>query len=203
MKIQFPELPYATNALDDCIDAQTMDIHYNKHHRKYYDNLMGALERTNTEDIENLEQLFTRMSKYEVAIKNNGGGVYNHNFFWNSMTPNYRDCSGPLRAAIEKKWKSMEGFEKNFSESATSLFGSGWMWLILDDKQELQIAGTPNQDNPLMDISPVKGKPILVLDVWEHAYYLRYKNERNRFVQSWWDVVNWKNAEEKYNSYIK
>lgn len=198
MKFQFPELPYALNALDACIDAQTMDLHYNKHHRKYYEKFMEAIEHADTNGIETLEQLFSTISKYEPAVKNNGGGLYNHAFFWNSMTPNYRDCIGALRTAIEKKWKTMEGFEKKFSDTAVNLFASGWVWLILDEKKELQIIETHNHENPLMDVCPIRGKPLLVLDVWEHAYYLRYKNERAGFVQAWWDVVNWKHAEDKY-----
>ena len=198
MKIKFPELPYALNALDECIDAQTMDLHYHKHHRKYYENFMAAIDHIDTHEIETLEQLFSTISKYDHDVKNNGGGLYNHSFFWNSMTPNYRDCIGALRDAIEKKWKSMEGFEKKFSEAAVGLFASGWVWLILDEKHELQIIKTPNHDNPLMDTCADRGQPLLVLDVWEHAYYLRYKNERAGFVQAWWDIVNWKHAEDRY-----
>lgn len=198
MKIQFPELPYGLNALGECIDAQTMDLHYNKHHRKYYEDLMESMQHANIDGIDTLEQLFTIVSKYEPAIRNNGGGLYNHTLFWNSMTPNYRDCTGALRGAIEKKWKTMEEFEKKFSTAAIELFACGWVWLILDEKQELQIIKTSNHDNPLMDVCPTRGQPLLVLDVWEHAYYLRYKNERAGFVHAWWDVVNWKYVEDKY-----
>jgi Fe-Mn family superoxide dismutase len=198
MKIQFPELPYALNSLDQWIDTQTMDLHYNKHQRKYFEKLMEAAEHSTIELPETFEQLFSKISTYEIAIKNNGGGLYNHTLFWNSMTPNYRDCIGPLREAIEKKWKTFEAFEKSFTEAAVNLFASGWVWLILDENKELQIAKTANHDNPLMDFNPVKGRPLLVLDVWEHAYYLRYKNERPKFIDAWWDVVNWKYAEDRF-----
>jgi Fe-Mn family superoxide dismutase len=203
MKIQFQELPYPLNSLNECIDAQTMDLHYNKHHRKYYEKFMEAIENINTDGIETLEQFFSHISQYEIPLRNNGGGLYNHTFFWNSMTPNYRDCLGELRFAIEKKWKTMEAFENKFSSSAIDLFASGWVWLIVDEKKELQIVKTANHDNPLMDVCPTKGWPLLVLDVWEHAYYLRYKNDRGSFVQAWWDVVNWKHAEDRYELYFK
>lgn len=198
MKLQFPELPYSYSALEACIDAQTMDIHYNKHHRKYFEKFIAGLDEVNTENIDSIEEIFANVSKYDSVIRNNGGGFYNHNLFWKSMTPNYRDCAGPLRLAIEKKWKSMEFFEKKFSEIAVDLFASGWVWLIVDEHHELQIIKTKNHDNPLMDVSESKGHPLLVLDVWEHAYYLRYKNDRANFINTWWDVVNWKNAEERF-----
>ncbi|MDO9182301.1 MAG: superoxide dismutase [Bacteriovorax sp.] len=203
MKIQFPDLPYAINSLDECIDSQTMDLHYNKHHRGYYEKFITAIEKVNTEEIENLEQLFKNISIYEPSIRNNGGGLYNHSFFWNCMTPDYRDCTGTLRVAIEKKWKTMAGFEKSFSDVASNHFASGWAWLIVDNNRELQIVETANHDNPLMDVCPTKGFPILVLDVWEHAYYLRYKNERSAFINAWWDIVNWKHAEERYATLFK
>ncbi len=196
MNIRFPELPYSYNALEKCIDAQTLDIHYNKHHRKYFEKFQDAM--AGVEGPDTLEQIFANVSMYDPAIRNNGGGLYNHTFFWDSMTPTFKECSGPLKSAIEKKFKNMDEFKKKFSEMAMGVFGSGWAWLILDDKHELQIIKTPNQDNPLMDICETKGQPLLTLDVWEHAYYLRYKNERKGFIDHWWDVVNWKKVEERF-----
>lgn len=198
MQFKFPELPYSYSALESCIDAETLDIHYNKHHRKYFEKFIEGLDHNNSEAEGSIEEIFANVSAYDSVIRNNGGGYYNHTFFWNCMTPKYRECQGNLKTAIEKKWKSMENFEKKFSEVATNLFASGWVWLIVDEQHQLQIIETHGHDNPLMDICETRGRPILVLDVWEHAYYLRYKNERAGFINKWWSVVNWKFAEEKY-----
>lgn len=200
MKFRFPELPYSYNALEVCIDAETLDIHYNKHHRKYYDKFVEALNHSKPHE-DSLEAIFAHISQYETVVRNNGGGFYNHNVFWESMTPHFKNCEGPLLAAIEKKWGSMEIFQKKFSDIASALFASGWVWLIADENNQLQIVETKNHDNPLMDICETKGHPLLVLDVWEHAYYLRYKNERPGFISKWWNIVNWKYAEDKYASF--
>lgn len=199
MNLIFPELPYAYNALEECIDAETMTIHYNKHHRGYYDKFMKAIAQHPNGSTDSLEQIFAEISLYDVSIRNNGGGFYNHNIFWNSMTPNARDCQGDLHSAIIKKWGSMENLKTEFSDKAKAFFASGWLWLMIDQQNELQIVETKGHDNPLMDICETRGQPLLVLDVWEHAYYLRYRNERDRFISSWWNIVNWKYAEDKYS----
>ncbi|MGZ3788578.1 MAG: superoxide dismutase [Bacteriovorax sp.] len=194
MNIVFPELPYPYNALEKCIDAQTMDIHYNKHHRKYFEKFQEAMK--NVTGVDSLEHIFSSVSQYDPAIRNNGGGLYNHTFFWNSMTPNFRECNGALKVAIEKKYGTMDEFKKKFSETAMGVFGSGWVWLILDSSHQLQIVPTHNHDNPLMDVCEFRGQPLLTLDLWEHAYYLRYKSDRKSFIDNWWGVVNWKYAED-------
>lgn len=196
-----PPLPYAYNALEPFIDAQTMEIHHSKHHKAYVDKLNAAL--TSYKGDTNLPALFSQISKLDVAIRNNGGGHYNHSLFWNLMQPNKEGkkiiAEGKIAEAITTHFQSFENFQKEFTEKATKIFGSGWCWLIEQDGK-LKITTTPNQDNPLMDITSEKGKPLLALDVWEHAYYLKHQNKRVDYINSWWNVVNWNKVNELYTT---
>jgi len=196
-----PPLPYAYNALEPFIDAQTMEIHHSKHHKAYVDKLNAAL--ISFKGDKNLVSLFAQISKLDVSIRNNGGGHYNHSLFWNLMQPNKEGkkpmAEGKIAEAITKDFSSFENFQKEFAEKATKIFGSGWCWLI-EQEGKLKITTTPNQDNPLMDIASEKGKPILALDVWEHAYYLKYQNKRADYINNWWNVVNWNKVNELYTT---
>jgi superoxide dismutase, Fe-Mn family len=182
-------LPYNYNALEPYIDAQTMEIHYSKHHAAYVKNVNEALiAEKNTYASE--KELFTNISKLSPKIRNNGGGVWNHNFFWQVMKPGAAAPSGKILDALNATFGSLDKFKEQFTQAAMTRFGSGWAWLV-QDKGQLKIGSTANQDNPLMDISELKGTPLLALDVWEHAYYLKYQNKRNEYVANWWSVVNW------------
>jgi superoxide dismutase, Fe-Mn family len=192
-------LPYAYNALEDVIDAQTMEIHYTKHAAGYAKNLQDALKAESVDATVTLEKLLTQISKYSTKMRNNAGGHYNHELFWKSMQPKTSNNvpSTKLLAQIEKYFVSFANFKKTFEEAGTSRFGSGWVWLYKTSNQELKIGSTPNQDNPLMNDANINGKPILGLDVWEHAYYLKYQNKRAAYMQNWWDVVNWSYVESR------
>lgn len=184
------KLPYSYDALEPHIDAATMEIHYSKHHTAYLKNVNEALVKENL-SFANENDFFNQVSRLSAKLRNNGGGVWNHNFFWESMKPaNATTPSGALKKAIEKSFRSVEQFKVLFTQAGIGQFGSGWAWLI-NDNGNLKITATPNQDNPLMDDAPVKGKPLLALDVWEHAYYLKYQNKRNDYITAWWQVVNW------------
>lgn len=191
MAFELPKLDYAYNALEPNIDALTMEIHHTKHHAAYTNNLNAALEGTPNAG-KSIEELLTGISKLSVAIRNNGGGYYNHNLFWKVIGPNGGGKpSGDLLAAIEKNFGSFDAFKEEFAKAAATRFGSGWAWLVKQADGKLVITSTPNQDNPLMDIADVKGTPILALDVWEHAYYLKYQNRRPDYISAFWNVVNW------------
>lgn len=191
--LQFSQaaLPYAYNALEPSIDATTMDIHYNKHHTTYIKNVNDAITAEkivfNTED-----DFFKNASKLSAKARNNGGGAWNHNFFWQVMhqSASAKSPTGKLADAINGSFDSFDKFKEQFTQAAMTRFGSGWAWLV-NDKGKLKIGSTPNQDNPLMDMSDLKGTPLLGLDVWEHAYYLKYQNKRNEYVANWWNVVHW------------
>ena len=190
MPFQLPNLPYAHDALEPYIDRQTMEIHHGKHHNTYVTNFNKAIEGTEW-DSKPIEEIFANAFKVSAAIRNNGGGHYNHSLFWNCMKPNGGgNPSGELALAINRDFGSFEKFKEQFSNSAISHFGSGWAWLI-KQHDKLVVASMPNQDNPLMDLSELKGVPLLTLDVWEHAYYLKYQNKRNEYIANWWSVVNW------------
>ena len=187
-------LPYAYNALEPAIDALTMEIHYSKHAAAYAKNLSEAVQAENVDIAKiSLEELLGNISKYSVKMRNNAGGHYNHELFWKLMSApsGTSGPSGKLLTAIQKDFGSLEAFKAQFSDAAKSRFGSGWAWLILSHEKKLFIASTPNQDNPLMNISDVKGFPVLGIDVWEHAYYLKYQNKRADYIAAWWNILNW------------
>ena len=194
-------LPYAYSALNDAIDATTMEIHYTKHAAAYASNLQAAAKKENIDTSKPVEDVLRNVSKYSAAVRNNGGGHYNHELFWKSMSPNGGNLpSGRLADAINNSFGSFETFKTQFSDAGKNRFGSGWAWLFLDSDKKLKIGSTPNQDNPLMDISEIKGFPVLGLDVWEHAYYLRYQNRRPEYIANWWKVVNWNFIQDRYQS---
>jgi len=186
----FPELGYAFNALEPYIDAKTMELHYNKHHRGYYTKFVDAIKGTGLEN-QPMEVIFTKASQLGEAVRNNGGGYYNHNLFWGNMAPQQKPMPETLKKEIEKNFGSVDGFKEKFGTAAKTLFGSGWAWLALGNDGKLFITSMPNQDNPLMDIAPQRGVPLLALDVWEHAYYLKYQNRRAEYADNFWNVVNW------------
>jgi Fe-Mn family superoxide dismutase len=187
---ELPALPYAHNALEPHIDAKTMEIHHGKHHQAYVNNLNNAVKGNSAEGV-SLNELVHNISKYSPAIRNNGGGHWNHSFFWGIMGPNAGgQPTGALMDAIVASFGSFDAMKEQFNSAATTRFGSGWAWLIVHD-HKLAITSTPNQDNPLMDIAEVKGTPILGLDVWEHAYYLHYQNRRPDYIGAFWNVINW------------
>jgi superoxide dismutase, Fe-Mn family len=196
-KFELAPLPYAFNALEPYIDAKTMEIHHDKHHAAYVNNLNKAVEGTELEG-KSFEEIFKNISKAPVAVRNNGGGVWNHNLFWEIMGPGKGgQPTGELADAINSTFGSFEKFKELFSNAGATRFGSGWAWLVLSGGK-LVITSTPNQDNPLMDISEVKGTPLLTLDVWEHAYYLNYQNRRPDYISAWWNVVNWDAVTKKF-----
>jgi Fe-Mn family superoxide dismutase len=195
----FPPLPFAYDALEPYIDARTMEIHYDKHHRAYFNNLVAAIKGTPMESMDIME-IFKTVSKRGDAVRNNGGGYYNHIFFWNNLKKESAGPSVELSAAIDKTFGSFDKFKEAFSTAAKTRFGSGWAWLYMTSEKELAITSTPNQDNMLMDISTVSGKPLLTLDVWEHAYYLKYQNRRPEYVDAFWHVVNWEEVDKRYKA---
>jgi len=194
-------LEYPFNALEPVIDAQTMELHHTKHAAGYAKNLMDAMAAESVPTGTSVENLMGGISRYSVKMRNNGGGHYNHELFWKCMKPNAgSQPSGKLLAAIESSFNSFGTFKSKFTEAAMTRFGSGWAWLYMDKNNQLQIASTPNQDNPLMDVSPVKGLPLLCLDVWEHAYYLKYQNRRGDYVDNWFKVVNWEFVQKRFEA---
>jgi Fe-Mn family superoxide dismutase len=189
-KFELPALPYSYDALEPYVDKATMEIHHTKHHQAYVNNLNKAIDGTELEG-KSLEDMFSIISNLPAAVRNNGGGHWNHDFFWKIMKPGgNKNPVGQLADAINSNFGSFEDLKKKFSEAAIGRFGSGWAWLVVSDNL-LTISSTPNQDNPLMNVAEVKGTPILGLDVWEHAYYLKYQNRRPEYIENWWNVVNW------------
>lgn len=198
MAFELPQLPYSYNALEPHIDSLTMEIHHTKHHGAYTNNLNKAIEGTELDKMP-IDEILKNVSKHSPAVRNNGGGYYNHNLFWSIMSPNGGGKpSGELAKAIDKQFGSFEAFKEKFSSAAATRFGSGWAWLI-DKQGELVVFSTPNQDNPIMDLAEIKGYPLLALDVWEHAYYLKYQNRRPDYINSFWHVVNWAEVERRFN----
>jgi Fe-Mn family superoxide dismutase len=189
-KFSFPDLPYDFNALEPYIDARTMEIHYTKHHKAYFDKFVAATDGNALADME-LKEIFKDISNQSAAVRNNGGGFFNHTLFWNIMSANGGNPSGDIAQEINKMFGSFEAFQKEFNDAAANRFGSGWAWLIVNSDGKLEVCSTPNQDNPLMDVSDSKGTPILGLDVWEHAYYLKYQNRRPEYIDAFWNVVDW------------
>ena len=199
MAFTLPALPYTHNALEPHIDTMTMQIHHGKHHQAYVDNLNKAITGTPNEG-KSLEELVAAAGSISPAVRNNGGGHWNHSFFWESMAPgagSHLPAGGKLADAINAAFSSFDVFKEKFAAAGMTRFGSGWAWLIVKDGK-LEVSSTPNQDNPLMDVAEVKGVPILGCDVWEHAYYLKYQNRRADYLAAFWNVVNWKKVEERY-----
>jgi Fe-Mn family superoxide dismutase len=199
---EFPPLPYAFNALEPYIDARTMEIHYDKHHRAYYTNFLNAIKGSALEG-KALTEIFASVSTQAEAIRNNGGGYYNHLFFWRNLASGSGGPTGELSAAITKTFGSIEKLKETFNTAAKTRFGSGWAWLYLNTEKTLAIGSTPNQDNPYMDVSQIKGVPLLTLDVWEHAYYLKYQNKRADYIEAFWNIVNWEEVGKRYQLAIK
>jgi superoxide dismutase, Fe-Mn family len=195
-------LPYAYDALENVIDAKTMEIHYTKHAAAYSKNVIDEIASLNLQNskVINLTNVLTNISKYSTKMRNNAGGHYNHELFWQCMRPKQEGNlpMGNLQLAISKAFGSVENFKKQFAEAGKTRFGSGWAWLYVDEKKNLKIGSTPNQDNPLMFISEIKGYPLLALDVWEHAYYLKYQNKRADYIENWWQVVNWNYVQTRF-----
>lgn len=192
-----PALPYAFDALEPHIDAMTMEIHHDRHHKAYVDNLNKAIEGTDAAEL-SLEDLMANISKYPAAVRNNGGGHYNHTLFWEILSNNGSKPSDKLAAAIETLG-GMDALKEKLSTAGATRFGSGWAWLIVKDGK-LEVSSTPNQDNPLMDVAEVKGTPILGIDVWEHAYYLKYQNKRPDYLSAVWNVINWEEVSKRYEA---
>ena len=198
-KFELPKLPYSYDALEPYIDKMTMEVHYTKHHQGYVNKLNGAVEGTPLES-KSLEEIFKEVSKHPAAVRNNGGGVYNHSLFWTIMKHNGGGApTGKLADAINASFGSFEKFKTKFTNAAATRFGSGWAWLIVKDNK-LAVTSTPNQDNPLMDVAEVNGTPVLGLDVWEHAYYLKYQNRRPEYIDNWWKVVNWDEVATRFSA---
>ena len=200
MSFTLPELAYDYNALEVSIDAKTMEIHHTKHHNAYITNLNNAIADTPNAD-KSLAELIANAGSISPAVRNNGGGHWNHSFFWEVMTGDSMGApTGALADDINSTFGSLDELKTKFNTAGATQFGSGWAWLTVSADGKLEVSSTPNQDNPLMDVAATKGSPILALDVWEHAYYLRYQNLRPAYMQAWWDVVNWNKVSELYNA---
>ena len=197
MAFTLPSLPYGYDALEPTIDSQTMTLHHTKHHQAYVDKLNEGVGEEGL-DGQSLEQILANISGRSKKVRNNGGGHWNHSFFWETMAPGGVQPSGRIAEAIDAKFGSLDAFKTKFNEAGVGQFGSGWVWLIVGSDGELAITSTPAQDNPLMDDAPVKGTPILGNDVWEHAYYLKYNNRRPEYLAAWWNVVNWEIVGQRY-----
>jgi Fe-Mn family superoxide dismutase len=201
-KISIDKLPYEYDSLESFIDAETMKTHYSKHYKGYVDKLNVELEKVKGQDLD-LEQIIKNISKFNDKVKNNGGGAFNHALFWKMLSPKKQTFEGSIKEKIEKTFGSFDNFKKEFEEAAKNRFGSGWVWLILKDNGRLKIVTTANQDNPLMNTEKERGYPLLGLDVWEHAYYLKYKNQRDKYTSNFWKVVNWGFVNDLYDTQIK
>jgi len=189
-KVSVEKLPYDFDELDLFIDSETMKTHYNKHYKGYVEKLNVELEKIKGKDLD-LEEIVSSISKFNTKVRNNGGGAFNHALFWKMLSPVKTKLENPLLYKLETTFGSFEKFKEKFEEEAKSRFGSGWVWLVLTKTNRLKIITTPNQDNPLMLSGRNKSYPLLGLDLWEHAYYLKYKNERDRYIKNFWKVVNW------------
>jgi Fe-Mn family superoxide dismutase len=201
MPFTLPELPYAYDALEPTIDATTMQLHHSKHHQAYVDKLNEGVSEDSSLEGLSLEDILARISSQPKKVRNNGGGHWNHSFFWETMGPGGTGRpSGRLAEVVDSQFGSFDAFKKQFNDAGVGQFGSGWVWLVVGQNGDLQITATPNQDNPLMDDAPLKGQPILGNDVWEHAYYLKYNNRRADYLNAWWDVVDWSKVAERYEA---
>jgi superoxide dismutase, Fe-Mn family len=195
-------LPYANDALEPHFDAMTMEIHHDRHHNAYVTNLNAAVAGTDAEG-KTIEELMATISTLPTPVRNNGGGHWNHTFFWNILAPNAGGLPvGTLATAIDSTFGSFDNLKAEFKKAGIGRFGSGWAWLIVKEGGSLAITSTPNQDNPLMDVAEAKGTPILGLDVWEHAYYLKFQNKRPDYIDAFWNVVDWNGAEARYKAAV-
>ena len=200
MSFELAPLPYANNALEPNFDALTMEIHHDRHHNAYVTNLNAAVTGTPLEG-KTLLELLSTISTLAPAVRNNGGGHYNHDLFWNILSPTGGGAPvGTLGKAIDAKFGSFDSFKEEFKKASITRFGSGWAWLVAQKDGSVAVSSTPNQDNPLMDVADVKGFPVIGLDVWEHAYYLKFQNKRPDYVDAFWNVVDWNKAEARYLS---
>ena len=200
MAFSLPDLPYAYDALEPNIDARTMEIHHTKHHAGYTNKLNGEIEGTPL-DGKSIEDILKNLDMSNAAVRNNGGGFYNHSLFWQIMSPNGGgEPSGALAEAINKAFGNYDGFKDAFSKAAATRFGSGWAWLCVHPDKSVKICSTPNQDNPLMPDTGCGGQPILGLDVWEHAYYLKYQNRRPEYISNFFNVINWQEVAKRYGA---
>ncbi len=201
-KFIFPELPYSYDALEPFIDKMTMEIHYSKHHKAYYDNFINSIAGTDLES-KSIEEIFENISKFSPAVRNNGGGYYNHVIYWENMKKEATQPSQKLLKAINETFGSMDELKRLFGDAGKTRFGSGWAWLSVDKNGKLFVSSTANQDNPLMDVADKKGAPILGMDVWEHAYYLKYQNKRPDYIEAFWNVINWDVVSKRYEDLVK
>lgn len=198
MAFELPALPYASNALEPSIDKETMEIHHGKHHQAYVDNLNKALEGKDGAD-KSIEEICKNISKYDMAVRNNGGGHYNHSLFWTVLSPDGgKEPSGEFAEAINEAFGSFDELKKELQDAGAKRFGSGWAWIIVNSSGKLQVTSTPNQDNPLMDVAEDQGTPIFGIDVWEHAYYLKYQNKRPAYLDAIFNVVDWDAVAKRY-----
>lgn len=198
-----PSLPYAYEALEPHFDKATMEIHHSKHHGTYVSNLNAEVTKDSSLKGKSTEQILKNVSKYSVATRNNAGGHYNHSLFWTLLTPKKKEIPERLKQAIDKQFGSFDKFKDEFNNAAKTRFGSGWAWLVVTDNGGLKVTSTANQDNPLMDVAETKGTPILALDVWEHAYYLKYQNKRPDYITAFWNIINWEEVDKRYNEATK
>lgn len=197
-----PELGYGYSALEPYIDSSTMYIHLNKHHAAYVKNLNDAIKGTDAEKL-GMNDLLKDISKYSTVVRNNAGGHYNHSLFWKNLTPQVNTQASPrLQKALLETFGSMDSLKTLLNKAAISQFGSGWAWLVVTPEKKLVVCATPNQDNPMMDIAPIKGTPIIAIDVWEHAYYLKYQNKRADYLNSIWNILNWNEISQRYETIV-
>ena len=201
-KVSIDKLPYEYNSLEKFIDSETMNTHYNKHYKGYVEKLNVELEKIKGKDLD-LEEIIEKISRFNKVVKNNGGGAFNHALFWKMLSPKKQEVSDPILSKIKKDFGSFEKFKELFSSEAKSKFGSGWVWLVLTKNNRLKVMTTSNQDNPLMNTEKDGGYPLLGLDLWEHAYYLKYKNKRDEYISNFWKVVNWGFVNDQYTTQIK
>jgi Fe-Mn family superoxide dismutase len=200
MAFELPPLPYGYDALEPTINEETMKLHHDKHHAAYTNNLNAGVQESGLEG-KSIEELLAGASGLTAKVRNNGGGYWNHDFFWKIMTPGGSSPSGKLADAIAE-FGGLDKLKDEFNGKGAGQFGSGWAWLIADNSGKLKVTSTPNQDNPLMDVVSERGTPVLGNDVWEHAYYLTYRNDRGAYLKAWWDVVNWDQAAKNYEKAV-
>ena len=198
MAFELPALPYDYDALEPVISKETMHFHHDKHHQGYTDKLNAAVEEDSSLQGKSIEDIMTMVSSKPAAVRNNGGGYWNHGFFWKTMKKGGGAPSGKLKDVIDRDFGGLDKLKEDFNAKGAGQFGSGWAWLIADPSGRLKVVSTPNQDNPLMDDAKDKGTPLLGNDVWEHAYYLTYQNDRGGYLKAWWDIVDWDKVGERY-----